>query len=55
MGKTSAIRELSRKLSCEEGKRVVIIDTSNEIGGEGDIPHPAVGNARRMHVPHPSK
>lgn len=55
VGKTSAIRELSRKLSCEEGKRVVIIDTSNEIGGEGDIPHPAVGNARRMHVPHPSK
>lgn len=29
----------------------MIVDTSNEIGGDGDIPHPGIGNARRMQVP----
>ena len=51
MGKTTAIRELSRVLSDEVEKRVVIVDTSNEIGGDGDIPHSGVGKARRMQVP----
>lgn len=53
IGKTTAIREISRILSDEIGKRVVIIDTSNEIAGDGDIPHPAIGRARRMQVSHP--
>ena len=52
VGKTTMLREVSRILS--EAKRVVIVDTSNEIGGDGDIPHPAVGRARRMQVPKPS-
>ncbi len=46
------LREMARVIS--ETKRVVIVDTSNEIGGDGDIPHPAVGQARRMQVPRPS-
>lgn len=50
MGKTTAVRELSRLLSDECQKRVVIVDTSNEIGGDGDIPHSGVGTARRMQV-----
>jgi stage III sporulation protein SpoIIIAA len=50
VGKTTAIREISRILSDEMGKRVVIIDTSNEIAGDGDTPHPAIGSARRMQV-----
>ena len=49
-GKTTAIRDLSRMLAEECGKRVVIVDTSNEIGGDGDVPHPAIGKARRMQV-----
>lgn len=53
VGKTTAIREVSRILSDEMGKRVIIIDTSNEIAGDGDIPHPAIGSARRMQVSHP--
>lgn len=53
VGKTTAIREISRILSDEMGKRVIIIDTSNEIAGDGDIPHPAIGCARRMQVSHP--
>jgi stage III sporulation protein SpoIIIAA len=53
VGKTTAIREISRILSDEMGKRVVIIDTSNEIAGDGDIPHPAIGSSRRMQVSHP--
>lgn len=53
VGKTTAIREISRILSDEMGKRVIIIDTSNEIAGDGDIPHPAIGSARRMQVSHP--
>nr|WDA98967.1 hypothetical protein SCTW_185 [Sciadococcus taiwanensis] len=53
IGKTTAIREISRVLSDEIGKRVVIIDTSNEIAGDGDVPHPAIGRARRMQVSQP--
>lgn len=49
-GKTTAIREIARTLADELHKRVVIVDTSNEIGGDGDVPHPAIGNARRMQV-----
>mgnify|MGYP001283978232 CR=1 FL=1 len=52
VGKTTMLREMARVLA--EKKRVVIVDTSNEIGGDGDIPHPAVGRARRMQVPKPS-
>ena len=50
IGKTTIIREISRILSDEIEKRVVIIDTSNEIAGESDIPHYAIGRARRLHV-----
>lgn len=49
-GKTTKLREVARLLSDESRKRVVIVDTSNEIAGDGDIPHPAVGRARRMQV-----
>jgi stage III sporulation protein SpoIIIAA len=52
VGKTTMLREAARVLA--ENKRVVIVDTSNEIGGDGDIPHPAVGRARRMQVPSPA-
>jgi stage III sporulation protein SpoIIIAA len=48
VGKTTMLREAARILA--ETRRVVIVDTSNEIGGDGDIPHPAVGRARRMQV-----
>ncbi len=51
VGKTTMLREAARVLA--ETKRVVIVDTSNEIGGDGDIPHPAVGRARRMQVAEP--
>jgi hypothetical protein len=50
VGKTTAIREVSRTLGDDLSKRVVIVDTSNEIGGDGDIPHPGIGRARRMQV-----
>jgi len=53
VGKTTAIREIARVLGDEMEKRVVIIDTSNEIAGDGDIPHPAIGRARRMQVAQP--
>nr|YP_009398715.1 hypothetical protein [Kuetzingia canaliculata]ARW67901.1 hypothetical protein [Kuetzingia canaliculata] len=53
VGKTTAIREITRVLADEMEKRVVIIDTSNEIAGDGDIPHPAIGRARRMQVTKP--
>jgi stage III sporulation protein SpoIIIAA len=53
MGKTTALREIARVLADDLGKRVVIIDTSNEIAGDGDIPHPAIGRARRMQVAKP--
>ena len=53
VGKTTAIRELARLLADECHRRVVICDTSNEIGGDGDIPHHGVGTARRMQVLNP--
>jgi stage III sporulation protein SpoIIIAA len=53
VGKTTALREIARVLADELNKRVVIIDTSNEIAGDGDIPHPALGRARRMQVARP--
>jgi stage III sporulation protein SpoIIIAA len=53
VGKTTMLREAARVLA--EEKRVVIVDTSNEIGGDGDVPHPAVGKARRMQVSHPER
>jgi stage III sporulation protein SpoIIIAA len=52
VGKTTMLREAARILA--ESKRVVIVDTSNEIGGDGDVPHPAVGRARRMQVATPA-
>ncbi len=55
VGKTTALREIARVLADDLMKRVVIIDTSNEIAGDGDIPHPAIGRARRMQVSHPDK
>src|SRR4030081_807089 len=55
VGKTTLLREAARVLADDLRKRVMIVDTSNEIGGDGDIPHPAVGRARRMQVPTPSR
>ncbi len=52
VGKTTLLREAARILA--EKKRVVIVDTSNEIAGDGDIPHPAIGRARRMQVAKPT-
>ncbi len=54
VGKTTKLREVARVLSEEFQKRVIIVDTSNEIAGDGDIPHPAIGRARRMQVPEPA-
>jgi stage III sporulation protein SpoIIIAA len=53
IGKTTLLRESARVLSTEMMKRVIIVDTSNEIGGDGDIPHPGIGASRRMQVPRP--
>ena len=53
VGKTTAVREIARFLADECLRRVVIVDTSNEIGGDGDVPHPGVGRARRLQVPRP--
>jgi stage III sporulation protein SpoIIIAA len=53
VGKTTKLREVARVLSDEFKKRVVVVDTSNEIAGDGDIPHPAIGRARRMQVASP--
>src|SRR5579862_6663961 len=50
IGKTTKLREVARVLSDEAMKRVVIVDTSNEIAGDGDVPHPGIGSARRMQV-----
>jgi stage III sporulation protein SpoIIIAA len=55
VGKTTALREIARVLADELDKRVVIIDTSNEIAGDGDVAHPAIGRARRMQVAHPDQ
>ncbi|MCC6177749.1 MAG: hypothetical protein IT305_20800 [Chloroflexi bacterium] len=54
VGKTTLLREAARVLADDLRKRTVIVDTSNEIGGDGDIPHPAIGRARRMQVPTPT-
>ena len=53
VGKTTMLREAARVLAAS--KRVIIVDTSNEIGGDGDVPHPAIGKARRMQVSHPER
>ncbi len=53
VGKTTLLREAARVLADELGKRVVVVDTSNEIAGDGDIPHPGIGKARRLQVPSP--
>jgi stage III sporulation protein SpoIIIAA len=50
VGKTTKLREIARILADEVGRRVVIVDTSNEIAGDGDVPHPGIGTARRMQV-----
>ena len=55
VGKTTALREIARVLADEMQRRVVVIDTSNEIAGDGDIPHPAIGRARRMQVSSPER
>ena len=55
VGKTTMLREVARVLADEARKRVIIVDTSNEIAGDGDIPHPAIGHARRMQVPTPTE
>jgi stage III sporulation protein SpoIIIAA len=55
VGKTTMLREIARFLADELNKRVVIVDTSNEIAGDGDIPHPGIGSARRMQVPAPER
>ncbi|MFQ3610158.1 MAG: R3H domain-containing nucleic acid-binding protein [Fimbriimonadales bacterium] len=54
VGKTTRLREVARVLADEYDKRVIVVDTSNEIAGDGDIPHPGIGFARRMQVPEPS-
>ncbi len=55
VGKTTMLREVARVLADDLRKRVIIVDTSNEIGGDGDIPHPAIGRARRMQVSTPAR
>jgi stage III sporulation protein SpoIIIAA len=54
IGKTTMLREAARVLADELDKRVVVVDTSNEIAGDGDIPHPGIGRARRMQVRTPA-
>jgi stage III sporulation protein SpoIIIAA len=54
VGKTTMLREVARVLADDFKKRVIVIDTSNEIAGDGDIPHPAIGHARRMQVATPA-
>jgi stage III sporulation protein SpoIIIAA len=55
IGKTTMLREAARVLADELDKRVVVVDTSNEIAGDGDIPHPGIGRARRMQVRTPQQ
>ncbi|MFO8143789.1 MAG: AAA family ATPase [Dehalococcoidales bacterium] len=55
VGKTTMLREVARVLADDFEKRVIIVDTSNEIAGDGDIPHPAIGHARRMQVATPTR
>lgn len=52
VGKTTKLREVARVLADDLEKRVIVVDTSNEIAGDGDVPHPGIGRARRMQVPH---
>ena len=54
VGKTTMLREVARVLADDAHRRVIVVDTSNEIAGDGDIPHPAIGRARRMQVPSPA-
>src|SRR6187431_3477143 len=54
VGKTTMLREVARVLADDLGKRVIVVDTSNEIAGDGDIPHPGIGEARRMQVRTPT-
>lgn len=53
VGKTTKLREVARVLADDLHKRVIVVDTSNEIGGDGDVPHAAIGSARRMQVARP--
>ena len=53
VGKTTLLREAARVLADDSEKRVIVVDTSNEIAGDGDVPHPGIGRARRMQVPDP--
>jgi stage III sporulation protein SpoIIIAA len=53
VGKTTLLREAARVLADDLSKRVIVVDTSNEIAGDGDVPHPGIGRARRMQVPEP--
>jgi stage III sporulation protein SpoIIIAA len=55
VGKTTLLREAARVVADELSKRVIVVDTSNEIAGDGDIPHPGIGRARRMQVPSPDE
>ena len=55
IGKTTMLREVARVLADDFNKRVIVVDTSNEIAGDGDIPHPAIGHSRRMQVTTPTK
>lgn len=55
VGKTTLLRDAARVLADDLDKRVMIVDTSNEIGGDGDVPHPGIGSARRIQVPSPER
>lgn len=55
VGKTTLLREAARVMADDLKRRVIVVDTSNEIGGDGDIPHPGIGSARRMQVPRPER
>lgn len=55
IGKTTKLREMARVLADDLRKRVIVVDTSNEVGGDGDVPHPGIGGARRMQVPRPDR
>ncbi|MBJ6764713.1 AAA family ATPase [Myxococcaceae bacterium JPH2] len=55
VGKTTKLREVARVLADDLCKRVMVVDTSNEIGGDGDVPHPGIGTARRMQVSRPDR
>ena len=55
VGKTTKLREMARVLADDLQKRVIVVDTSNEIAGDGDIPHPGIGSARRMQVARPER